>query len=161
METITVEFLKKQKACTEAINLLERNGITSFEASTVKGDFGNYRVWLLEKLKSTYDVNGNCLTSENSNGYSWTKTYDGNSNCLTSENSNGVSWTRTYDVNGNELTHENSNGYSETSTYDVNGNCLTFKNNEGSSETREYILTSKSLEILEDGKQVLYFEFKT
>jgi hypothetical protein len=47
-----------------------------------------------------------------------------------------------------------------TRTYDVNGNCLTRENSSGDSEAREYILTSKSLEILEDGKQVLYFEFK-
>jgi uncharacterized protein RhaS with RHS repeats len=138
METITVEFLKKQKACTEAINLLERNGITSFEASTVKGDFGNYRAWLLGKLKSTYDVNGNCLTFEDSNGVSGTSTYDGNGNCLTYETSNGYSWVSTYDVNGNCLTFKNNEGVSWTRTYDVNGNCLTYEDSNGYLCTRTY-----------------------
>jgi YD repeat-containing protein len=60
--------------------------------------------------KTTWDKEGNKLTSENSDG-DWCKfTYDSNGNLLTHENSNGYWYKRTYDSDGKELTFEDSYG---------------------------------------------------
>ena len=58
----------------------------------------------------TYDSNGNLLTYENSDGYSFKRTYDSMGNELMCEDSDGNWYKKTYDSNGNQLTFEDSNG---------------------------------------------------
>lgn len=96
--------------------------------------------------ESTYDSNGNMLTSKNSTGDSYEYTYGLDGKELTYKRSHGFSYERTVDSNGNELTHKNSNGYSYERTYDSNGNELTFKDSNG--VTRGFDISEYTMEEL-------------
>ena len=147
IKTITVRELELKGACKDGM-LWFKNNIGSLDVDKldsikdIKGDYNNYIKWLrdnfIPKIISTYDDNGNQLTSKHPDGYSWTKTYDEKGNELTFKDSDGYSWTKTYDDNANELTFKNSYGYSWTKTYDDRGNELTSKDSDGDGWSKTY-----------------------
>jgi len=164
MKNLTVEYLKKLKACQISINKffntkeLHTIDIDNINTITV-GDMSLFNDinWLilnskgLLKIKSltyknstgyteeyTYDERNNILTYKDSDGYTYEKTYDERNNILTYKDSDGYTYEYTYDERNNILTHKNSNGYTEEYTYDERNNILTYKDSKGYTEEKTY-----------------------
>ena len=90
------------------LKYLEQYGLKDDECELVISKVFNQPVTI--KGNYVYDINGNEIYQEDSNGY-WSK-YE-------------------YDTNGNRIYYETSNGYWIKSEYDTNGNLIYFENSDG------------------------------
>ena len=112
---ITVDLLKKLKACLEGIakfnNTVELHDIDLTKNSEIiVGDqklFSDIN-WLIKNLRGKLKINKLIYKINNTIFYEYT--YDEKGNRLTSKNSDGYREKWTYDDKGNMLTYENSYG---------------------------------------------------
>ena len=111
------------------INMKDNYGLKRNEYELVLSKVYNQPVTI--KGRSVYDVQGNIIYRETSNGF-WEKSeYDTNGNKIYSENSDGDWVKREYDANGNENYYEDSNGYWEKFEYDNNDNLIYHETSDG------------------------------
>ena len=89
-------------------NMGEQYGLKDNEYESVLSKVYNQPVTI--KSNRVYDIKGNKIYRENSNGFWYKYEYDTNGNIIYYENSNGYWEKREYNSNGNKIYHENSNG---------------------------------------------------
>ena len=70
---ITIEWLKKHRACEEGIVFFERNFLSKeldLDSVEIEGDYKDYFNWIEEELfyKWKYDIHGNCIEKKYSSG---------------------------------------------------------------------------------------------
>ena len=111
------------------INMKDNYGLKRNEYELVLSKVYNQPVTI--KGRSVYDVQGNIIYRETSNGF-WEKSeYDTNDNEIYAEYSNGDWEKREYNTNGNEIYYESSDGYWEKKEYNTNGKLIYRENSDG------------------------------
>ena len=98
-------------------NMRDMYGLRPDEYELVLSKVYNQSV-TIKGNQRVYDVNGNIIYREYSDG-SWVKyEYDNNGNNIYREYNNGFWEKREYDANGNIIYSENSDGYIEDNRYE-------------------------------------------
>ena len=116
------------------INMKDNYGLKRNEYELVLSKVYNQPVTI--KGRSVYDVQGNIIYRETSNGF-WEKSeYDTNGNKIYVERSDGYWEKSEYDTNGNKIYFEDSNGFWVKREYDTNGNEIYYENSYGNIEDR-------------------------
>jgi uncharacterized membrane protein len=118
------------------INMKDNYGLSEKEYELVLSKVYNQPVTI--KGRSVYDVQGNIIYRETSNGF-WEKSeYDTNGNKIYVERSDGYWEKSEYDTNGNKIYFEDSNGFWVKREYDTNGNEIYYENSYGNIEDNRY-----------------------
>ena len=118
------------------INMKDNYGLKRNEYELVLSKVYNQPVTI--KGRSVYDVQGNIIYRETSNGF-WEKSeYDTNGNKIYVERSDGYWEKSEYDTNGNKIYFEDSNGFWVKREYDTNGNEIYYENSYGNIEDNRY-----------------------
>jgi len=118
------------------INMRDNYGLSPDEYEMVLSKVYNQPVTI--KGRSVYDVQGNIIYRETSNGF-WEKSeYDTNGNKIYVKRSDGYWEKSEYDTNGNKIYFEDSNGFWVKREYDTNGNEIYYENSYGNIEDNRY-----------------------
>ena len=118
------------------INMKDNYGLSEKEYELVLSKV--YKQPVTIRGRSVYDVQGNIIYRETSNGF-WEKSeYDTNGNKIYVERSDGYWEKSEYDTNGNKIYFEDSNGFWVKREYDNNGNEIYYENSYGNIEDNRY-----------------------
>ena len=110
-------------------NMRDNYGLTPDEYELVLSKVFNQPVTI--KRRYVYDINGNEIYFEKSDGYWYKKEYGDNGNVFYYENSDGEWGKYEYDTNGNNIYYEDSDGYWVKQGYNQNNNRTYYENSDG------------------------------